>query len=230
MIRFTLLPQRYFQCPSPVKKRVNMRTAFFVIALAIAACLSAPATANDRPPDPFGGTTTEFNNDALIVKVWDALRDKMPVERGYFRQCLASKDCPATQALVQKLDEIRQYHGKALLGHLNIAVNLIVAPATSDWTTPLQAVTMRSGDCKSYSIAKYAGAQELGIAADDVRLVIVHSLRHSENHMVVAVYQSGEWFILDNLTNMLVRDREAKDYEPLAVLDYKGVRRYLSAF
>ena len=40
----------------------------------------------------------------------------------------------------------------------------------------------------------------------------------------------GEWFILDNLTNVMVRDWERKDYEPLAVLDYKGVRRYLSAF
>lgn len=48
--------------------------------------------------------------------------------------------------------------------------------------------------------------------------------------MVVAVYKDGEWFILDNLTNALVRDWERKDYEPLAVLDYKGVRRYLSAF
>ena len=48
--------------------------------------------------------------------------------------------------------------------------------------------------------------------------------------MVVAVYQDGEWFILDNLTNVLVRDWESKDYEPLAVLDYKGVRGYPFAF
>lgn len=48
--------------------------------------------------------------------------------------------------------------------------------------------------------------------------------------MITAIYQEGEWFLLDNLTNFLVRDSERKDYEPLAVLDYKGVRRYLSAF
>jgi len=53
-------------------------------------------------------------------------------------------------------------------------------------------------------IAKYAGAQELGIPADDVRLVIVHTLRHSADHIIVVVYQAGEWFILDNLTNVLV--------------------------
>ena len=80
------------------------------------------------------------------------------------------------------------------------------------------------------SLAKYAGAQELGISADQVRLVIVHNRRHSEDHMVTAVHQDGEWLILDNLTDVVLRDWEKVDYEPLAVLDYKGARRYLSAF
>jgi predicted transglutaminase-like cysteine proteinase len=88
---------------------------------------------------------------------------------------------------------------------------------------------MRHGDCKAYSLAKYAGAQELGISADHVRLVIVHNRRHGEDHMVAAVHQEGEWLILDNLTNVLLHDWEKVDYEPLAVLDYRGARRYLSA-
>ena len=48
--------------------------------------------------------------------------------------------------------------------------------------------------------------------------------------MVTAVYQDDKWFILDNLTNLLLEDLEQGNYEPLAVLDYKGVRRYVSAF
>ncbi len=48
--------------------------------------------------------------------------------------------------------------------------------------------------------------------------------------MVAAVHQDGQWLMLDNLTNLLLRDSEEKDYEPLAILDYKGARRYLSAF
>jgi hypothetical protein len=43
--------------------------------------------------------------------------------------------------------------------------------------------------------------------------------------MIVAIYQNEEWLILDNLTNVLVRDSDKSDYEPLAVLDYKGARR-----
>jgi hypothetical protein len=58
----------------------------------------------------------------------------------------------------------------------------------------------------------------------------VHDRRHNFDHMVAVVYYNEEWLILDNLTNLLVRDSEKRDYEPMAVLDYKGVRRYHSAF
>ena len=162
--------------------------------------------------------------------MWDLLRYEMVIEKGYFHKCLETKDCPSIPTLAQKLDEIRQYQGKALLGHLNMSVNLMIRPAPAKWMAPLEAITMRNGDCKSYSITKYVGAQELGIRPDHVRLVIVHIPRRGEDHMITAVYQEGEWLLLDNLTNFLVPDSERKDYEPLAVLDYKGVRRYLSAF
>ena len=209
-----------------------MHLAAFVTVFAIVGRLLVPVTANDRPSDPFGNYTTELNKDAALVRTWDSLRDRMVMEKAFFHRCLESNDasCSSIPALVQKLDEIRQYQGKALLGHLNISVNLMIKPAPADWTAPLEAITMRNGDCKAYSIAKYAGAQELGFPVDHVRLVIVHNRRHNEDHMVTAVYQEGGWFILDNLTNLLLRDSEERDYEPLAVLDYTGVRRYLSAF
>jgi predicted transglutaminase-like cysteine proteinase len=212
-----------------MKKNVKMLIVPFVVVFTIGAGLMVPAGANDRPRDPFGGYTRELKEDDPAARIWDLLRDKMLIEKSYFQKCLESGDCPPIHALVQRLDEIRQYQGKALLGHLNIAVNFMITRAPSDWTTPLKAIATKNGDCKSYSITKYAVAQELGIPADHVRLVIVRSLRRNEQHMVVAVYQDGAWFILDNLTNMLVRDLESKDYEPLAVLDYKGVRGYLSA-
>jgi predicted transglutaminase-like cysteine proteinase len=103
----------------------------------------------------------------------------------------------------------------------------MIKPAPSEWVGPLEAITMIQGDCKSYSLAKYAAARELGISADQVRLVIVHNRRHSEDHMVTTAHQDGEWLILGNLTNLLLRDWEKRDYEPLAVLDYLGARRYL---
>ncbi len=113
---------------------------------------------------------------------------------------------------------------------LNRSINLMIKAAPGDWTGPLEAITMRNGDCKAYSIAKYAAGRVAGFSADHVRLVIVHDRRHFFDHMVAAVYQNQEWLILDNLTNLLLRDSEKRDYEPTAILDYKGVRRYPSAF
>ena len=48
--------------------------------------------------------------------------------------------------------------------------------------------------------------------------------------MVAAVFQNEEWLILDNLTMLVLPDSKKTNYEPTAVLDYTGVRRYLSAF
>jgi predicted transglutaminase-like cysteine proteinase len=211
---------------------LNMALAVLLTTGAILVGFMFPAAADERPRDPFENHTIELNKDAILATIWVLLRDKMQIEKAYFHECLSPNEppCPSVPTLVQKLDEIRQHRGKALLGHLNITVNLMIKPAPSEWIGPLEAITMRNGDCKAYSLAKYAGAQELGISADHVRLVVVHNRRHAEDHMVVAVYQDGEWLILDNLTNLLVRDWEKTDYEPLAVLDYRGARRYLSAF
>jgi predicted transglutaminase-like cysteine proteinase len=226
----TVNDRRYSGAWSRQKTVLNIALLFTAGTILVG--LVPTAAADERPADPFGNHTIELNKDAPLVGIWGSLKDKMRLEKAYFQECLLPNEppCPSVPSLVQKLDEIRQHRGKALLGHLNISVNLMIRPAPGEWMGPLEAITMKNGDCKAYSLAKYAGAQELGISADHVRLVIVHNRRHAEDHMVTAVYQDGEWFILDNLTNVLLRDSEKADYEPLAVLDYTGVRRYLSAF
>ena len=210
-----------------------MRVTIWATVVAVLVGFALPVSADERPSDPFGNDTIEINSkEAPLVKIWESLGHQMHLEKAYFYECLQSKDdpCPLVPAIAQKLDEIRQYGGEALLGHLNISINLMIKPAPGNWVGPFEAVTMKNGDCKSYSLAKYAAAQEVGISPDHVRLVIVHLRARNEDHMVVAVFQDGDWFILDNLTNVLVRDWEKADYEPLAILDYKGVRRYVAAF
>ena len=99
----------------------------------------------------------------------------------------------------------------------------MIKAAPGDWTGPLDAIKMKNGDCKSYSIAKYAAVRATGFSPDHVRAVIVHNRRHNEDHMVVAVFQTEQWLILDNLTNVILLDSEKRDYEPTAILDYMGV-------
>jgi len=211
---------------------LRTQIAAFVTVVAIVVGFAVPTSADDRPSDPFGNHTIELDKDAPLFGIWESLRDKVLLDKAHFHSCieLSTAPCPEVSTLMKIVEEARQNQGKALLGHLNRSINLMIKAAPGNWTGPLEAITMRNGDCKSYSIAKYAAARVAGISADHVRLVIVHIVRRNEDHMVAAVYQDGEWLILDNLTNLLLRDLEKRDYEPTAVLDYTGVRRYLSAF
>jgi predicted transglutaminase-like cysteine proteinase len=212
-----------------------MHAATFVTVVAIALGVGGPTSANDRPSDPFGDHTIELNKEAYLFAIWESLRDQVLLDRAHFHQCIEANasnntDCASVSTLMKIADEAHQNQGKAVLGHLNRSINLMIKAAPGNWTGPLEAITMRNGDCKSYSIAKYAAARVAGFSPDHVRLVIVHDRRHHFDHMVAAVYHNEEWVILDNLTNLLVRDSEKRDYEPTAILDYKGARRYLSAF
>ena len=212
---------------------LNMHVAMLLIVVAIVIGFAAPTSANDRPSDPFGNHTVELNKEARLVEIWESLRDQVLLDKAHFHSCIESgsnTDCESVSTLMKIVEEARQNQGKALLGHLNRSINLMIKAAPGDWTGPLEAITMRNGDCKSYSIAKYAAARAAGFSADHVRLVTVHDRRYHFDHMVAVVYYNEEWLILDNLTNLLVRDTEKNDYEPTAVLDYKSVRRYRSAF
>jgi hypothetical protein len=125
----------------------------------------------------------------------------MKVEKAYFHECFSLKEppCPSMSTLVQKLDGIRQHRGKALLGHLNISVNLMITPAASEWIGPLEAITMRHGDCKAYSLAKYGRG---GLSKS--------RMAHSGQFNQSAVAGLGK--------------------NRLRALDFRGARRYLSAF
>jgi predicted transglutaminase-like cysteine proteinase len=214
------------------QKAVPNRALAIFLAVAIVVGLVLPALGDERPSDPFGNHTIELNNEAPLVEIWESLRDQVLLDKAHLHSCIESgsnTDCDSVFTLMKIVEEARQNQGKALLGHLNRSINLMIKAAPGYMTGPLEAITMRNGDCKSYSIAKYAAARVAGFSADHVRLVIVHDRRRHFDHMVAAVYQNAEWLILDNLTNLLVRDSEKRDYEPMAILDYKGVRCYLSA-
>jgi predicted transglutaminase-like cysteine proteinase len=211
---------------------LEMQISVLVTVVAIVVGFAVPTSAADRPGDPFGNHTIELDKEATLFEIWEALRDRVLLDRTHFHSCIgfSNTPCPEVSTLMKIVDEAYAYQGKALLGHLNRSINLLIKGVPGDWTGPLEAITMRRGDCKSYSIAKYAAVRVAGISPDYVRLVIVHNKRDNEDHMVVAVFQDKEWLILDNLTMLVLPDSEKRHYEPTAVLDYISVRRYLSTF
>ena len=53
------------------------------------------------------------------------------------------------------------------------------------------AFASNAGDCEDYAIAKYVALQEIGIAAADLRLVVVHDEATKQDHAVAAVRYDG---------------------------------------
>jgi hypothetical protein len=84
------------------------------------------------------------------------------------------------------VEEARGYRGRALIGHINRAINLSLRPLPGAWLSPLDVLRLGTGDCKDYALAKYFTLRQVGIVPDRLRLVIVRNKRRGEDHMVVA--------------------------------------------
>jgi predicted transglutaminase-like cysteine proteinase len=204
---------------------MTTRTTLAAIALVIGmtGCVYA------RPIDPFGGSAVDVPQGPL-VQSWQTVYKELAGDHALLGACVdsTSTECGPSRTLWEIIAEARDQEGLALIGHINRTINLSIVPfEPSEWLTALDAINAE-GDCKAYSTAKYFALREAGIAADRVRLVIVHQRDHVEDHMVVAVYQDDRWLILDNLTLTLVQDTDASEYTPLFVLDDRGVRLFQS--
>jgi predicted transglutaminase-like cysteine proteinase len=123
--------------------------------------------------------------------------------------------------------------GWARIAEINRTINLNIRPVDDMtqygvvdlWATPLMAFASNAGDCEDYAIAKYVALHEIGIADDDLRLVVVHDRAANEDHAVAAVRYDGSWQILDNRTLDIRRDVDIAEFDPLFVIDGKGVKR-----
>jgi predicted transglutaminase-like cysteine proteinase len=198
-----------------------------LIVAVLVAALSLTRSAHCAPSDPFGNQTVEVAYSPLLEK-WFATINQLSRDHALLSACVDSHvaGCAAARQLRDIIEEAKKQNGLAVLGHINRAINFTINPvAHSDWLSPLDAID-GNGDCKAYSIAKYFALLEAGVAADYLRLVIVHARGHAANHMVVAALWQDHWFILDNLTLQLVPDA-LSEYVPLLVLDDKGIRSYV---
>ena len=178
-----------------------------------------------RPIDPFGGNTVDVPQGPL-VESWQTVYEEFGGDHALLGACVdsTSTECGPSRTLWEIIAEARDQEGLAIIGHINRTINLSITTfEPSEWLTALDAINAE-GDCKAYATAKYFALIEVGIAADRVRLVIVHQHNHVEDHMVIAVYQDDRWLILDDLTLALVQDTDESKYAPLFVLDDDGVR------
>ena len=185
--------------------------------------------------EPFGLATMPVIGGGLLAK-WDGVTGEIRAESDVLARCRAhASPCPAAaQKFLAVIAEGRAHQGRARLGLINRAINLAIAPMSDlaqwgvpdHWSAPLETFTTGRGDCEDYAIAKYVALLEAGVAADDVRLVIVHDLAFEQDHAVVAARLDGKWMMLDNRRLVLLQDVDMPGVQPLFVLDDSGVKQF----
>jgi predicted transglutaminase-like cysteine proteinase len=192
--------------------------------------INAPALA-----EPFGFDTVPVASGAILSK-WKGVEADIQAENDILSRCRASEElCPAAaRKFLAIIAQGRAQTGRARIGIINRAINLAIRPMSDldqwgvidRWSAPLETFTTGLGDCEDYAIAKYVALTQAGVAAEDVRLVVVRDLALGEDHAVVAARLNGGWIILDNRWLTLVEGSEMRRTVPLFVLDQNGVKKF----
>jgi len=173
-------------------------------------------------------------DESEVSAKWEDLRSRMRTEEETIATCRGdiSFCSEAARRFLEIVELGRQREGRARLGEINRAVNLRIKPADDwfqngvddFWSTPLATLDAGAGDCEDYAILKYAALRELGVALDDMRIILVRDTRRSTNHAVLAVHDDNQWLILDNRTFVMAKIDDVRHYFFLAILDQRGTR------
>ena len=186
-----------------------------------------------KSAEPFGLFAFAVSSGGLRQK-WFALKEQLDDDMVQLALCDGDRDhcaSPAALKLLAIVDQVRTRDGRARLGETNRAINLAIR-AESDgaediWSSPIETFQRGAGDCEDYAIAKLAALRLAGVAAEDLRLVVVRDTRSGEGHAIASARLDGHWLMLDNRRMAMVEDDEARNYQPLFVLYQSAVLRYV---
>jgi predicted transglutaminase-like cysteine proteinase len=205
---------------------------------ALAEPLAAPVdpTLSSHSGEPFGLAASPTHGGGLRAK-WLGVAHKLEDERVQLALCDGDRERCVSDAALKLLaiiDSGRQREGRARIGEINRAINLSIRAADDFveygeidvWNSPLVTFTRGAGDCEDYAIAKYVALRMAGIAAEDLRIVVmVDTIRH-EGHAVASVRLDGHWLMLDNRRMAMIEDSYIRNYRPLFVIDDTAVMKY----
>jgi predicted transglutaminase-like cysteine proteinase len=188
--------------------------------------------------EPFGLYTRPVDGGGLLRK-WLGVAHDLEDERVQLALCDGDRERCVSEAALKFLrivDGGRQRDGRSRLTEINRAINLAIRPMedlaqwgeVDVWSSPLVTFRTGAGDCEDYAIAKYVALQMAGVAADDLRIVVVLD-GNGEGHAVASVRLDRHWLILDNQEMAMIEDIDARSFRPRFVIDESGVMAYADA-
>jgi predicted transglutaminase-like cysteine proteinase len=188
------------------------------------------------PAEPFGLSTSALTDGPLRAK-WLAAERAIAAEADMIAGCIGDPEHCTSRPALRFLEIVQAgatREGLARLGEINRAFNLAIRPVSDRaqygiedyWSSPLATLAAGAGDCEDYAIAKMVALRAAGVAADDLRLVIIRETATGDDHAVVAARSDGRWRVLDNRTFLMIEDNGFGKYRPLFAIDAEGAKRF----
>jgi predicted transglutaminase-like cysteine proteinase len=190
----------------------------------------------EKSAEPFGLFASPLSEGGLREK-WLDVERQLDDERVQLALCDGDRErcvSPAALRFLAIVDNAKALEGRARLGEINRAINLAIRPmsdlaqygAIDVWSAPLVTFARGAGDCEDYAIAKFVALRHAGIAADDLRIIVMRDTIRGEDHAVAAAKLDGHWLMLDNRRMAMVEDANVRNYRPTFVIDQTGVMQY----
>jgi predicted transglutaminase-like cysteine proteinase len=214
-----------------------------LVALAFAAPPAAPgavagafpATAHERDaasrqPSALFSTREIYSPDMTPFDKWTGMlarfrREQETAQRTCTR--LAAAGCEPAEWR-QLLGVLRGLDLRAKLERVNAAVNRHPYVASqrnwgesNHWETPFEFLR-KSGQCQDYAVTKYLLLRAAGVAAAQLRVLVLRDMRLGLDHAVAVAYVEGEAFLLDNQIGAVVPADGVHHYQPYYSINEEG--------
>lgn len=178
----------------------------------------AYAQASLSSPDVFGSQALPIARTPMDQK-WQAVRNgRIPSGDASLGQMISR-----TRALSRE-DQVAAVN--SWVNHRLAYVSDQALYGQSDrWSSASQSLSSGRGDCEDFAIAKYQILRELGVAEQDIYLVIGRDRAVRADHAVLAVRVSGSFRIMDNVTDRILGDDELTDFLP--TFSFSSARSWL---
>lgn len=197
------------------------------------------SVASSVGPEPFGLFAFRAPEGALWRK-WRGVEADTTKDNDVLDRCkndMAS--CPSYAAQFSRLIEtVKSKAGRAQFEEANRGVNMAIRYVSDmaqfgeadRWSSALSTFKTAQGDCEDYAIAKYTALTQAGVAAEDLRIVLVRDRAIREDHAVLAAKLDDRWIILDNRRSELLDDNEEKTFTPLFAINERGVQLFATPY
>jgi predicted transglutaminase-like cysteine proteinase len=212
----------------------NAVVLFFVSVMPAFAALP-PATSNlglAPIPGPMPGlfnTQEIFHGDTSPFKQWTDMLGRAHAEfAAGSTACTSRRPECAINEWSQLVSQLAPLPLRDKVIRANAVLNGVpYVPSTRNWgralywEAPLEFLA-DGGQCQDYAIAKYMALRQAGVAADQMRIVVLRAAARGEDHAVLVVNVEGEALMLDNLRTGVVPANSVASYHPYYSINETG--------